>query len=462
MKVKDIENEVSYIMVFEGLSSKLQETIKKFRGKGRVTEKDVKQMMREIKLALLEADVNFKVVKDFIDKVSERAVGQDVLESLTPGQQVIKIVNEEMIDLMGSSQSKVTFSSKPPTVYMMVGLQGSGKTTTTGKLANLLRKQGKKPLLVACDVYRPAAIKQLQVVGGQLDIDVFAIENSKKPVDIAKAAVEHAISNQFDLVIIDTAGRLHIDEELMNELENIKMAVMPQEILLVVDSMTGQDAVNVAKTFNEKLGIDGIILTKLDGDTRGGAALSVKAVTGKPIKFIGTGEKLNEIEPFFPDRMASRILGMGDVLSLIEKAQEAFDEKKAMELEKKMRTQQFTLDDFLEQMQQIRKMGPLNQLLGMIPGLNANALKNVEIDEKKMVHIEAIIQSMTKEERLNPSIINGSRRKRIARGSGTTVQQVNRLLKDFENMKKMFKSMSEMTKFGKRGKKGFGKFRMPF
>jgi signal recognition particle subunit SRP54 len=462
LKVKDIENEVSYIMVFEGLSSKLQETIKKFRGKGRVTEKDVKQMMREIKLALLEADVNFKVVKDFIDKVSERAVGQDVLESLTPGQQVIKIVNEEMIDLMGSSQSKVTFSSKPPTVYMMVGLQGSGKTTTTGKLANLLRKQGKKPLLVACDVYRPAAIKQLQVVGGQLDIDVFAIENSKKPVDIAKAAVEHAISNQFDLVIIDTAGRLHIDEELMNELENIKMAVMPQEILLVVDSMTGQDAVNVAKTFNEKLGIDGIILTKLDGDTRGGAALSVKAVTGKPIKFIGTGEKLNEIEPFFPDRMASRILGMGDVLSLIEKAQEAFDEKKAMELEKKMRTQQFTLDDFLEQMQQIRKMGPLNQLLGMIPGLNANALKNVEIDEKKMVHIEAIIQSMTKEERLNPSIINGSRRKRIARGSGTTVQQVNRLLKDFENMKKMFKSMSEMTKFGKRGKKGFGKFRMPF
>ena len=321
MKVKDIENEVSYIMVFEGLSSKLQETIKKFRGKGRVTEKDVKQMMREIKLALLEADVNFKVVKDFIDKVSERAVGQDVLESLTPGQQVIKIVNEEMIDLMGSSQSKVTFSSKPPTVYMMVGLQGSGKTTTTGKLANLLRKQGKKPLLVACDVYRPAAIKQLQVVGGQLDIDVFAIENSKKPVDIAKAAVEHAISNQFDLVIIDTAGRLHIDEELMNELENIKMAVMPQEILLVVDSMTGQDAVNVAKTFNEKLGIDGIILTKLDGDTRGGAALSVKAVTGKPIKFIGTGEKLNEIEPFFPNRMASRILGMGDVLSLIEKAQ---------------------------------------------------------------------------------------------------------------------------------------------
>ncbi|HHX17651.1 MAG TPA: signal recognition particle protein [Clostridium sp.] len=449
-------------MVFEGLSNKLQETIKKFKGKGRVTEKDVKQMMREIKLALLEADVNFKVVKDFIEKVSERAVGQDVLESLTPGQQVIKIVNEEMISLMGSSQSKVTFSSKPPTVYMMVGLQGSGKTTTTGKLSNLLRKQGKKPLLVACDVYRPAAIKQLQVVGGQLDVDVFAMEDNKNPVEIANAAIKHATANQYDLVIIDTAGRLHIDEELMGELENIKMAVKPQEILLVVDSMTGQDAVNVAKTFNEKLGIDGIILTKLDGDTRGGAALSVKAVTGKPIKFIGLGEKLNEIEPFFPDRMASRILGMGDVLSLIEKAQEAFDDKKALELERKMRTQQFTLDDFLDQMQQIKKMGPLNQILGMVPGLNANALKNVDIDEKKMVHFEAIIQSMTKKERQDPSIINGSRRKRIAKGSGTTVQQVNRLLKDFENMKKMFKSMTEMTKFSKRGKKGFGKFRMPF
>ena len=449
-------------MVFEGLSNKLQETIKKFKGKGRVTEKDVKQMMREIKLALLEADVNFKVVKDFIEKVSERAVGQDVLESLTPGQQVIKIVNEEMISLMGSSQSKVTFSSKPPTVYMMVGLQGSGKTTTTGKLSNLLRKQGKKPLLVACDVYRPAAIKQLKVVGGQLDVDVFAMEDNKNPVEIANAAIKHATANQYDLVIIDTAGRLHIDEELMGELENIKMAVKPQEILLVVDSMTGQDAVNVAKTFNEKLGIDGIILTKLDGDTRGGAALSVKAVTGKPIKFIGLGEKLNEIEPFFPDRMASRILGMGDVLSLIEKAQEAFDDKKALELERKMRTQQFTLDDFLDQMQQIKKMGPLNQILGMVPGLNANALKNVDIDEKKMVHFEAIIQSMTKKERQDPSIINGSRRKRIAKGSGTTVQQVNRLLKDFENMKKMFKSMTEMTKFSKRGKKGFGKFRMPF
>ncbi|MDQ2087016.1 signal recognition particle protein [Herbivorax sp. ANBcel31] len=449
-------------MVFEGLSNKLQETMKKFKGKGRVTEKDVKQMMREIKLALLEADVNFKVVKDFIGKVSERSVGQDVLESLTPGQQVIKIVHEEMINLMGSSQSKVTFSSKPPTVYMMVGLQGSGKTTTTGKLSSLLRKQGKKPLLAACDIYRPAAIKQLEVVGGQLDIDVFSMGDKKNPVDIAKAAIDHANANQHDLVIIDTAGRLHINEELMDELHNIKQAVKPQEILLVVDSMTGQDAVNVAETFNERLGVDGIILTKLDGDTRGGAALSVKAVTGKPIKYMGLGEKLSEIEPFFPDRMASRILGMGDVLSLIEKAQDAFDDKKALEMEKKMRTQQFTLDDFLDQMQQIKKMGPLNQILGMVPGLNAKALKNVDFDEKKMVHIEAMIQSMTKKERTDPSIINGSRRKRIAKGSGTTVQQVNRLLKDFEGMKKMFKSMSDMNKGGKHGKKGLGKFRMPF
>ncbi|RXE58458.1 signal recognition particle protein [Acetivibrio mesophilus] len=446
-------------MVFEGLSGKLQEAMKKLKGKGRVTEKDVKEMMREIKLALLEADVNFKVVKDFIAKVSERAVGQDVLESLTPGQQIIKIVHEELINLMGSANSKVTFASKPPTVYMMVGLQGSGKTTTSGKLSSLLRKQGKKPLLVACDVYRPAAIKQLQVVGSQLGIEVFSMGDKTNPVDIAKAAIEYAKSKQHDLVIIDTAGRLHINEELMEELQNIKEAVRPQEILLVVDSMTGQDAVNVAESFNEKLGVDGIILTKLDGDTRGGSALSVKAVTGKPIKFIGMGEKLSDIEPFFPDRMASRILGMGDVLSLIEKAQEAFDEKKALELEKKMRTQQFTLDDFLDQMQQIKKMGPLNQVLGMIPGFNANALKDVEVDEKKMAHVEAIIKSMTKEERNNPSIINGSRRKRIAAGSGTTVQEVNKLLKDFEEMKKMMKMMTDM---GKRGKKGLKKFRMPF
>lgn len=445
--------------LFEGLSGKLQETIQKMRGKGRVTEKDVKEMMREIKLALLEADVNFKVVKDFINKVSERAVGQEVMESLTPGQQVIKIVHEELIELMGKVPSKATFSPKPPTVYMMVGLQGSGKTTTSGKIANLMRKQGKNPLLVACDVYRPAAIKQLQVVGSQLNIPVFSVGDKISPVDIAKAALEHAAKMQYDLVIIDTAGRLHIDEELMDELSFIKKAVHPHEILLVVDSMTGQDAVNVAQSFNEKLGIDGIILTKLDGDTRGGAALSVKAVTGKPIKYVGMGEKLSDLEPFYPDRMASRILGMGDVLSLIEKAQEAIDEKKALEMEKKLLSQQFTFDDFLEQMQQLKKMGPLNQLIGMIPGLNAKALKDVDIDEKKMAHIEAIIKSMTKQERNDPSIINGSRRKRIAAGSGTSIQEVNKLLKDFAEMKKMVKMMSDM---GKRGKKGFGKLRMPF
>ena len=449
-------------MVFEGLSNKLQETIKKLKSKGRVTEKDVKEMMREIKLALLEADVNFKVVKDFIAKVSERAVGQDVLESLTPGQQIIKIVHEELINLMGPGQSKLVFAPKPPTIYMMVGLQGSGKTTTSGKLANLLRKQGKKPLLVACDVYRPAAIKQLQVVGGQLGVDVFSMGDKTNPVDIAKAAVEHAKSKQYDLVIIDTAGRLHIDEALMDELKNIKESVRPTEILLVVDSMTGQDAVNVSETFNEKLGIDGVILTKLDGDTRGGAALSVKTVTGKPIKFIGMGEKLNDLEPFFPDRMASRILGMGDVLSLIEKAQEAFDEKKALELERKMRTQQFTLDDFLEQMQQIKKMGPLNKIIGMIPGINADALKALDTadSEKELARFEAIIKSMTKKERSDPSIINGSRRKRIAAGSGTKVQDVNKVLKSFEEMKKMMKMMNDL---GKHGKKGFGnKFRLPF
>ena len=351
--------------LFEGLSGKLQDTINKFRGKGRVTEKDVKEMMREIKLALLEADVNFKVVKDFINKIAERAVGQDVLESLTPGQQVIKIVHEELIELMGKVPSKITFANKPPTVYMMVGLQGSGKTTTTGKLASMRRKQGKSPLLVACDVYRPAAVKQLQVLGNQLNIPVFAIEGSTDPVHIAKEAIELAKTKLYDIVIIDTAGRLHINEELMDELERIKKAVRPQEILLVIDSMTGQDAVNVAESFNEKLGVDGLVLTKLDGDTRGGAALSVKAVTGKPIKFAGMGEKLSDLEPFYPDRMASRILGMGDVLSLIEKAQEAFDENKAAEMERKLRTQQFTLDDFLEQMQQVKKMGPLSQVLGI-------------------------------------------------------------------------------------------------
>lgn len=446
--------------VFEGLSGKLQETIKKIRGQGRVSEKDVKEMMREIKLALLEADVNFKVVKEFISKISERAVGSDVLESLTPGQQVVKIVHEELIELLGREQSKVTFAPKPPTVLMMVGLQGSGKTTTSGKLANLMRKQGKNPLLVACDVYRPAAIKQLQVVGAQLSIPVFSLENNQNVVQIAKSAIDHANKMQHDLVILDTAGRLHIDEKLMDELLNIKNTVHPHEILLVVDAMTGQDAVNVSESFNQKLGIDGVVLTKLDGDTRGGAALSVKSVTGKPIKFAGIGEKLSDLEPFFPDRMASRILGMGDVLSLIEKAQEAFDEKKAIELEKKMRTMQFTLEDYLEQLQQIKKMGPLQDILGMIPGMDSKALKDVQVDEKEFFRIEAIIQSMTKKERNDPSIINGSRRKRISAGSGTTIQEVNKMLKGFEEMKKMMKMMSDM---GKRGKKGaLGKFKMPF
>lgn len=445
--------------LFEGLSGKLQDTINKFRGKGRVTDKDVKDMMREIKLALLEADVNFKVVKEFINKISERAVGQDVLESLTPGQQVIKIVHEELIDLMGKVPAKVTISNTPPTVYMMVGLQGAGKTTTSGKLAGIMRKQGKNPLLVACDVYRPAAVKQLQVVGNQLNIPVFAIEGNTNPVQIAKDALAHAKSKLFDLVIIDTAGRLHINEELMEELENIKNAVHPQEILLVVDSMTGQDAVNVAESFNQRLNVDGVVLTKLDGDTRGGAALSVKAVTGKPIKFAGMGEKLSDLEPFYPDRMASRILGMGDVLSLIEKAQEAFDEKKASEMERKLRTQQFTLDDFLEQMQQVKKMGPLDQVLGMLPGMNSKSMQNIQVDEKKMGHTEAIIKSMTSKERNDPSIINGSRRKRISAGSGTTIQDVNRLLKEFEEMKKLMKMMTEA---GKKGGRGFGKLKLPF
>jgi len=445
--------------LFEGLSEKLQNTINKFRGKGRVTESDVKEMMREIKLALLEADVNFKVVKQFINNISERAVGQEVLESLTPGQQVIKIVHEELIELMGKTTSKLTFSSSPPTVYMMVGLQGSGKTTTSGKLANILRKQGKSPLLVACDVYRPAAVKQLQVLGNQLNIPVFAIEGNTDPVHIAKEALAHAGSKLHDVVIIDTAGRLHINEELMQELENIKKAVRPQEILLVIDSMTGQDAVTVAESFNNRLGVDGLILTKLDGDTRGGAALSVKAVTGKPIKFAGMGEKLSDLEPFYPDRMASRILGMGDVLSLIEKAQETFDMNKAAEMERKLRTQQFTLDDFLDQMQQVKKMGPMNQILGMIPGMNSKALQNVEVDEKKLAHVEAIIQSMTIKERQDPSILNASRRRRVAAGSGTTIQEVNRVLREFEEMKKMMKMLSEA---GKKGGRGLGKFRMPF
>lgn len=443
-------------MAFENLSEKLQAVFKQLRGKGKLTEKDVKEAMREVKLALLEADVNFKIVKQFINKVNERAVGSEVLESLTPGQQVIKIVNEELIELMGSSQSKLTFSSKPPTVYMMVGLQGAGKTTTSGKLAGLLKKQGKSPLLVACDVYRPAAIKQLQVVGNNYGIPVFEMGDKLNPVDIAKESLQYAAKNKHDVILIDTAGRLHINEELMEELKNIKEAVRPQEILLVVDAMTGQDAVTVADSFNGQLGVDGIILTKLDGDARGGAALSVRSVTGKPIKYIGMGEKMEDLEPFYPDRMASRILGMGDVLSLIEKAQKAYDEKQAMEMAQKMRNNDFTLEDFLGQMQQIKKMGPLKDLIGMIPGMSQLNLNDVDVDPKAMAHIEAIIQSMTKEERQNPSILNGPRKKRIANGSGRTIAEVNRLLKQFEEMKKMMKQVNSLAK----GKKG--KFRMPF
>ncbi len=447
-------------MVFEGLSEKLQNLMKKMKGSVRVNEKDVKEMMREVKLALLEADVNFKVVKDFVNSITERAVGQSVLESLTPGQQIVKIVHEELIKLMGSVPSKLTYSPAPPTVYMMVGLQGSGKTTTTGKLANMLRKEGKRPLLVACDVYRPAAVKQLQVVGGQLNIPVFEMGTNTDPVEIANKAVAHAKSMQFDIVIIDTAGRLHVDEELMDELKRLKDTVKPHEILLVVDSMTGQDAVNVAGSFNEKLGIDGIILTKLDGDTRGGAALSTRAVTGKPIKFTGQGEKLSDLEPFYPDRMASRILGMGDVLSLIEKAQTAFDEKQAIELEKKMRTATFTLDDFLDQMQQIKKMGPLNQILGMLPGIDTKALKGIDLDDKQFARTVAIIQSMTKQERNNPNILNAKRRIRIANGCGMTVTDVNRLLKQFEDTKKMMKQFSGGN--AKKMMRGMGGFKRPF
>ncbi len=442
-------------MAFENLSSKLQDVFKKLKGKGKLSEKDVKDALREVKLALLEADVNFKIVKDFIKKITEKAVGEEVLGGLNPGQHVIKIVNDELIELMGSTQSKLTFSPKAPTIYMMVGLQGAGKTTTTGKLAGQLRKQGKKPLLVACDVYRPAAIKQLQVVGSTYNIPVFSMGNID-PVEIAKESLKYASENGNDIIIIDTAGRLHINEELMDELENIKNEVHPQEILLVIDAMTGQDAVNVAEVFNDKLGIDGVIVTKLDGDTRGGSALSVRAVTGKPIKFVGMGEKLEDLEPFYPDRMASRILGMGDVLSLIEKAQQVFDEKQAYELEKKMRTLDFTFEDFLAQMQQVKKMGPLKDLISMVPGLNQAKLADADVDEKSINHIEAIIQSMTVYERKNPDVLNGSRKKRIARGSGRSIQEINKLLKQFEEMKKMMKMMTDMTK----GKKG--KFKFPF
>lgn len=404
--------------------------------------------MREVKLALLEADVNFKVVKDFVKKVQERAVGQDVMESLTPAQHVIKIVNEELTSLMGDVQSKIMISPKPPTVIMMVGLQGAGKTTTSGKLGGYFKKQGKKPLLVACDIYRPAAIKQLQVVGEKLDIPVFSMGDKESPVNIAKAGYNHAVKNNHDLVIIDTAGRLHIDETLMEELQNIKSEVKPHEILLVVDSMTGQDAVNVAQSFNDALGVDGVVLTKLDGDTRGGAALSIRAVTQKPIKFIGMGEKLDDLEPFHPDRMASRILGMGDILSLIEKAQENIDLEKAKELESKIKKQDLDFEDFLEQMEQIQKMGPLNKVIEMIPGMGQvkDQLGDIDMNNKEIVRTKAIVQSMTIEERRNPSILNASRKKRIARGSGTSVQDVNRLIKQFDEMKKMMKMFTGTQK----------------
>ncbi len=426
-------------MAFEGLSSRLQEITRKFKGKARVTESDLKDMLREVKLALLEADVNYKIVKDFITEINEKALGQDVLKSLTPGQQVVKIVKDELVELLGGTESKINFNPNPPTVIMLVGLQGSGKTTTAGKLANLLRKQGKNPLLVACDVYRPAAIKQLQVVGKQLNIPVFSNEESKDVVHIAKQAMNMAISKLNDVVIIDTAGRLHIDEELMQELKNLKTNLKPYEILLVVDAMTGQDAVNVATSFNEEIGIDGVILTKLDGDTRGGAALSVKKVTGRPIKFAATGEKLSDIEVFHPERMAGRILGMGDVLSIIEKAEEAFDEEEALKLEQKLRKQEFDLDDYLTQLRQMKKMGSFSAILKMIPGMNA--LKDVKIDDKEFVRIEAMICSMTKKEKRNPKILNGSRRKRIADGAGVTVQQVNKFMNSFEMTQKMMKKM---------------------
>ena len=453
-------------MIFENLADRLQETFKKLRGHGKLTADDVNATMREIRIALLEADVNFKVVKDFIKKIKERAVGQEVLESLTPAQAVIKIVNEELTALMGQPQSHINISPKAPTIIMMVGLQGAGKTTSAGKLGLMFKKQGKHPLMVAADIYRPAAIKQLQVLGSQIDIPVFAKEDCKDAVRIANEAIDYAKSHANDIVIIDTAGRLHIDENLMQELKSIKEDVKPHEILLVVDAMTGQDAVNVAESFNNDLGLDGVILTKMDGDARGGAALSVKAVTGCPIKFVGAGEKLEALEPFYPDRMASRILGMGDVLTLIEKAQTAFDAEEAKKMEKAFRKNEFTLDDFLSQLNQVRKLGSFENILGMIPGMGGlkKKLGDVDIDMngKEIKHIEAIIRAMTPEEKRNTKIINGSRRKRIAMGSGTKVQEVNKLLKQFDEMKKMMKKMSNMKQLNKKGKKGKGGFKLPF
>jgi signal recognition particle subunit SRP54 len=447
-------------MAFEGLSERLQGSMKKIKGKGKVSEQDVKDMMREVRLALLEADVNFKVVKKFVNDVKERAVGQEVMDSLTPGQQVIKVVNEELTSLLGGEQSKLAVSPKSPTVVMMVGLQGAGKTTTTGKLALHLRKNhNRKPLMAAADVYRPAAIKQLETLGKQLDMPVFSMGDQVSPVEIATKAVEQAKEDHQDYVLIDTAGRLHVDENLMDELDHIKTAVKPDEVLLVVDSMTGQDAVNVAENFHERLGITGVIMTKLDGDTRGGAAISVKSVTGMPIKFAGMGEKSDALEPFHPERMASRILGMGDMLSLIEKAQTNVDEDKAKELERKMRTNELTFDDFLDQLSQVKDMGPIDELLQMMPGASKmKGMKNLQVDDKQIAHIEAIVKSMTKEERDTPSVLNGSRKRRIARGSGRNIQEVNRLIKQFDEMKKMMKQMTGMQK----GKKKGGGMKMPF
>lgn len=444
-------------MAFDGLASKLQDTLKKLKGKGKLTEKDIKEAMREVKLALLEADVNFKVVKKFISNVKDKCVGEEVLNSLTPGQQVIKIVNEELTSLMGETESKLKYSDNGPTVFMLVGLQGAGKTTMAGKLALHLRKKNKKPLLVACDIYRPAAIKQLQVVGKQIDIPVFSMGDKVKAVDIAKAAIEHAKDNGNNVVIIDTAGRLHIDEDLMQELKDVKEVSTPSEILLVVDAMTGQDAVNVAETFNNSLDLSGIILTKLDGDTRGGAALSIRDITGKPIKFVGVGEKMSDIEVFHPDRMASRILGMGDVLSLIEKAQQAIDQDEASKLSEKMLNQEFNFDDYLSAMDQMKKLGPINKLIEMIPGVNTKELEGIDFSqgEKQMASVKAIIQSMTAKERKQPSLVigNGSRKRRIAKGSGTTVQEVNKVLKGYEMMKKQMKQMKSFQKNA--SKKGF-------
>ncbi|MBP6965439.1 MAG: signal recognition particle protein [Armatimonadetes bacterium] len=436
--------------MFESLSEKLQSVFKKLRGKGALSEQDVNEALREVRLALLEADVNFRVVKDFVSRVRERAVGQEVFASLSPAQHVVKIVNEEMTELLGGGDTALKIAEKPPTIIMMAGLHGAGKTTTCAKFANLMRKQGRKPLLVALDVYRPAAIKQLQVLGEQIGIPVFTLGDKQDPVDIAQAAAGAAASDGRDVIILDTAGRLHVDDDLMSELGRIRSAVPPTETLLVVDAMTGQDAVNVAEQFNRALEVDGFVVTKLDGDARGGAALSIKAVTGKPIKFAGVGEKLDALEPFHPERMASRILGMGDVLSLIEKAEAAVDAEKVEELERKFRENKFDLEDYLEQLQQMRKMGPLDQILGMIPGLNARGLQGAEIDESRLGKVEAIIRSMTREERHHPEMLNGSRRRRVANGSGASVQDVNQLMNQFSQTKKMIRELAEMEQGGRR------------